>query len=158
MQNITAQQSHCDTCFALTAWYLVGSPGVLPQLDTEAFLWAKKAANTVLTKAMYAISYLYEVGIGTQPSMQEWVCAMFSFFFFWHSVWPVWASAIQWYKWVADLGDKHAIRHLKMSQHGPLPVLRCNVFTLLLKFSQFTNRTWTRCINQWCSEWQVWGL
>ena len=35
---------------------------------------------------------------------------------------------------------------------------KCNVFTLLLKFSQFTNRTGTRYINQWCSEWQVWGL
>ena len=34
----------------------------------------------------------------------------------------------------------------------------CKVFTLLLKFSQFTNRTWIRYINQWCSEWQVWGL
>ena len=34
----------------------------------------------------------------------------------------------------------------------------CNSFTLLLSFSQFTNRTVTRYINQWHSEWQVWGL
>ena len=34
----------------------------------------------------------------------------------------------------------------------------CNSFTLLLDFSQFTNRTGTRYIDQWCSEWQVWGL
>jgi TPR repeat protein len=41
-----------DACFALTAWYLVGSPGVLPQSDTEAFLWAKKDADAGLAKAM----------------------------------------------------------------------------------------------------------
>ena len=37
-------------------------------------------------------------------------------------------------------------------------VYACKVFTLLLRFSQFNNRTWTRYINQWCFEWQVWGL
>lgn len=70
-QNIAAQQNHRDACFALTAWYLVGSPGVLPQSDTEAFLWAKKAADAGLGKAMYAVGYFLEVGIGTPPSMNE---------------------------------------------------------------------------------------
>jgi hypothetical protein len=71
LQNIAAQQNHRDACFALTAWYLVGSPGVLPQSDTEAFLWAKKAADAGLAKAMYAVGYFLEVGIGTAPSMSE---------------------------------------------------------------------------------------
>jgi TPR repeat protein len=44
---------------------------VLPQSDTEAYLWAKKAAEAGLAKAMYAVGYFYEVGIGTQPNMQE---------------------------------------------------------------------------------------
>ena len=56
-KNIAAQQNHRDSCFALTAWYLVGSPGVLPQSDTEAFLWSKKAADGALAKAMYAVGY-----------------------------------------------------------------------------------------------------
>jgi hypothetical protein len=30
-----AQQKHRDACFALTAWYLVGSPGILPQPDVR---------------------------------------------------------------------------------------------------------------------------
>ena len=60
-QNIAAQQDHRDGCFALTAWYLVGSPGVLPQSDTEAFLWAKKAAELGLAKAQYAVGYFTEV-------------------------------------------------------------------------------------------------
>lgn len=78
-QNIAAQQSHRDACFALTAWYLVGSPGVLPQSDTEAFLWAQKAAEAGLTKAMYAVGYFLEVGIGTSPSMSEYVMISFHF-------------------------------------------------------------------------------
>jgi TPR repeat protein len=71
MQNIAAQQNHRDACFALTAWYLVGSPGVLPQSDTEAFLWAKRAADAGLAKAMYAVGYFYEVAIGTPPNQHQ---------------------------------------------------------------------------------------
>jgi TPR repeat protein len=70
-KNIAAQQDHRDACFALTSWYLVGSPGVLPQSDTEAFLWAKKAAEAGLVKAMYAVGYFLEVGIGTQVNLSE---------------------------------------------------------------------------------------
>lgn len=70
-QNIAAQQNHRDACFALTSWYLVGSPGVLPQSDTEAYLWAKRAAEAGLVKAMYAVGYFLEVGIGTSPDMKE---------------------------------------------------------------------------------------
>ena len=66
--NIAAQQNHADACFALTAWYLVGSPGVIPQSDAEAFLWAKRAADAGLAKAMYAVGYFYEVAIGTPPN------------------------------------------------------------------------------------------
>ena len=72
-QNIAAQQNHRDACFALTAWYLVGSPGVLPQSDTEAFLWAQKAAEGGLVKAMYAVGYFTEVGIGINPDLPECV-------------------------------------------------------------------------------------
>ena len=59
--DIAAQQNHREACFALTAWYLVGSPGVLPQSDTEAYLWAKKAAEMGLAKAEYAVGYFTEV-------------------------------------------------------------------------------------------------
>ncbi|KZT68649.1 HCP-like protein [Daedalea quercina L-15889] len=95
--NIAAQQNHRDACFALTAWYLVGSPGVLPQSDTEAFLWAKKAAEAGLVKAMYAVGYFLEVGIGTEPNIAE---------------------ATTWYKKAAEQGDKRAIARLK--GHGPI--------------------------------------
>jgi uncharacterized protein len=77
LQNIAAQQGHRDACFALTAWYLVGSPGVLPQSDTEAFLWGKKAADAGLVKAMYAVGYFLEVGIGAEPNLQECASCVF---------------------------------------------------------------------------------
>lgn len=92
--NIAAQQNHRDACFALTAWYLVGSPGVLPQSDTEAYLWAKKAAEAGLAKAMYAVGYFLEVGIGTPADMPQ---------------------ALSWYKKAADQGDKRAAQRLKGS-------------------------------------------
>ncbi|EPQ50070.1 HCP-like protein [Gloeophyllum trabeum ATCC 11539] len=97
--NIAAQQNHRDACFALTAWYLVGSPGVLPQSDTEAFLWAKKAAEGGLAKAMYAVGYFLEVGIGTPPDLQE---------------------ATMWYKKAAELGDRRAIQRLRGDPNTPL--------------------------------------
>ncbi|KAG1843661.1 HCP-like protein [Suillus subluteus] len=53
--NIAVQQNHRDACFALTAWYLVGSP-------------ACKAVDAGLAKAMYAVGYL---GIGTPPDVSE---------------------------------------------------------------------------------------
>jgi len=98
--NIAAQQNHRDACFALTAWYLVGSPGVLPQSDTEAYLWAKKAAQQGLAKAQYAIGYFTEVGIGSQQSPLE---------------------AIQWYKKAAEGGDKRALQRLRNNAPTALP-------------------------------------
>ncbi|KAG8923449.1 hypothetical protein FRC03_003603 [Tulasnella sp. 419] len=99
--NIAAQQDHRDACFALTAWYLVGSPGVLPQSDTEAYLWAKKAAEQGLAKAMYAVGYFTEVGIGTNQSLSE---------------------ATHWYKKAAEAGDKRAAQRLRSNgASGPLP-------------------------------------
>jgi len=59
--DIAAQQNHPAACFALTAWYLVGSPGILPQSDTEAYLWAKKSAEMGFPKAEYACGYFTEV-------------------------------------------------------------------------------------------------
>ncbi|CDS00380.1 hypothetical protein [Sporisorium scitamineum] len=87
MYNIAAQQNHKEACFALTAWYLVGAPGILPQSDTEAYLWAKKAAEQGLAKAEYAVGYFTEMGIGTVKDLAE---------------------ARAWYKRAADHGDKRA--------------------------------------------------
>ncbi|WVO13838.1 hypothetical protein L204_101461 [Cryptococcus depauperatus] len=90
--NIAAQQDHKDACFALTAWYLVGSPGVLPQSDTEAYLWAKKAAEMGLAKAQYAVGYFSETGVGTETDPQ---------------------TALKWYRQAAQGGDQRATKRLQ---------------------------------------------
>lgn len=97
MYNIAAQQNHREACFALTAWYLVGAPGILPQSDTEAYLWAKKAAEQGLAKAEYAVGYFTESGIGTVRDMAE---------------------AKAWYSRAADHGEKRAQQRV-LSMGGP---------------------------------------
>ncbi|GAA5880510.1 hypothetical protein JCM16303_005410 [Sporobolomyces ruberrimus] len=97
--NIAAQQNHPAACFALTAWYLVGSPGILPQSDTEAYLWAKKSAEMGFPKAEYACGYFTESGIGTYPDARE---------------------ALEWFRKAASHGDKRALDRLR-SAGQPLP-------------------------------------
>lgn len=90
--TIAAEKGNKDACFALTAWYLVGSPGVLPQSDENAYIWAKRAADMGLPKAEYAVGYFSEVGIGCQKDT---------------------AQAVEWYKKAAKNGDKRAIQKLQ---------------------------------------------
>ncbi|KAF4537629.1 Sel1-like protein [Lasiodiplodia theobromae] len=67
-----AQEEH-QSELALSGWYLTGSPGILEQSDTEAYLWARKAAcaDPPLPKAMFAMGYYTEVGIGCPRSLEE---------------------------------------------------------------------------------------
>lgn len=65
-----AQQEHHSE-LALSGWYLTGAEGILEHNDTEAFLWARKAAGSGLPKALFALGYYTEVGIGCQRSLEE---------------------------------------------------------------------------------------
>lgn len=102
MYNIAAQQNHKEACFALTAWYLVGAPGILPQSDTEAYLWAKKAAEQGLAKAEYAVGYFTEMGIGTVKDLRE---------------------AKAWFTKAAEHGDKRANQRLTALGARPVQTL-----------------------------------
>ncbi|KAI8365279.1 uncharacterized protein BYT42DRAFT_589431 [Radiomyces spectabilis] len=90
--TLAAQQGHREACFALTAWYLVGSPGILPQSDAEAYIWARRAAEKELPKAEYAIGYFTEVGIGCIKDSE---------------------AAMHWYHQAAAHGDQRAIQRLQ---------------------------------------------
>jgi hypothetical protein len=81
-------------------------------------LWAKKAADAGLAKAMYAIGYFLEVGIGTPPNMSEcvWICYPFLDTFAQFIV----SSAISFYKRAAEIGDKRAIQRLKGPASAPV--------------------------------------
>ncbi|KAK8166443.1 hypothetical protein IWX90DRAFT_213439 [Phyllosticta citrichinensis] len=68
-----AAQGEHQAELALSGWYLTGSQGILDQSDTEAYLWARKAAcaDPPLPKAMFAMGYFTEVGIGCPRSLDE---------------------------------------------------------------------------------------
>ncbi len=76
---------------ALSGWYLTGSEGVLKQSDSEAYLWARRAASKGIPKAEYAVGYYSEVGIGVEANVEE---------------------AKRWYMRAAAQGNKRAMQRL----------------------------------------------
>jgi TPR repeat protein len=86
-----AEQGDPEAELALSGWYLTGSEGVLKQSDTEAYLWARKAADKGLAKAEYAVGYYSEVGIGVKQDLEE---------------------ARRWYLRAAAQGNKRAMQRL----------------------------------------------
>ncbi|KAI8971736.1 hypothetical protein BDF20DRAFT_886117 [Mycotypha africana] len=66
-----AEQSDSEAELALSCWYLTGAEGVLAQNYTEAYLWARKAADRGYAKAEYAVGHYTEYGVGTKPNLEE---------------------------------------------------------------------------------------
>ncbi|EMC94518.1 hypothetical protein BAUCODRAFT_35738 [Baudoinia panamericana UAMH 10762] len=68
-----AAQGEHQAELALSGWYLTGAEGILQPSDTEAYLWARKAAQSEppLAKAMFAMGYFSEVGIGCPANVEE---------------------------------------------------------------------------------------
>lgn len=68
-----ASQGEHQAELALSGWYLTGAEGILEHSDTEAYLWARKAAMSEppLAKAMFAMGYFTENGIGCPASFEE---------------------------------------------------------------------------------------
>lgn len=66
-----AAQGEHQSELALSGWYLTGAEGILQQSDTEAYLWARKAAMAGLAKAEYAMGYFTEVGIGVPANLED---------------------------------------------------------------------------------------
>ena len=65
-----AEKGDAEAELALSGWYLTGSEGILKQSDSEAYLWARRAANKGLNKAEYAVGYYAEVGIGIKQDIE----------------------------------------------------------------------------------------
>ncbi|TKA78468.1 hypothetical protein B0A55_04958 [Friedmanniomyces simplex] len=68
-----AAQGEHQAELALSGWYLTGAEGILAQSDTEAYLWARKAAQAEPPggKALFAMGYFSEMGIGCPASVEE---------------------------------------------------------------------------------------
>lgn len=93
-----AEKGHSEAELALSGWYLTGSDGVLKQSDSEAYLWARRAANKGLSKAEYAVGYYAEVGIGIKQDIE---------------------FAKRWYMRAAAQGNKRAMNRLtEMKRNG----------------------------------------
>ncbi|KAG6818577.1 hypothetical protein H0H93_003849, partial [Arthromyces matolae] len=86
-----AEKGDPEAELALSGWYLTGSEGVLKQSDSEAYLWARRAANKGLSKAEYAVGYYAEVGIGIKQDIE---------------------FAKRWYMRAAAQGNKRAMNRL----------------------------------------------
>ncbi|KAF9002044.1 hypothetical protein BDQ17DRAFT_1243842 [Cyathus striatus] len=86
-----AEKGDAEAELALSGWYLTGSEGVLKQSDSEAYLWARRAANKGLSKAEYAVGYYAEVGIGVKQDIE---------------------FAKRWYMRAAAQGNKRAMNRL----------------------------------------------
>ncbi|GAA5886417.1 hypothetical protein JCM6882_001631 [Rhodosporidiobolus microsporus] len=86
-----AERGDSGAELALSGWYLTGSEGVLKQSDSEAYLWARRAANKGLAKAEYAVGYYSEVAIGVKADLEE---------------------AKRWYMRAAAQGNKRAMQRL----------------------------------------------
>jgi len=103
-----AEKGHAESELALSGWYLTGSQDVLKQSDSEAYLWARRAANKGLSKAEYAVGYYSEVGIGVKADLDE---------------------AKMWYLRAAASGNRRAMQRLselkklgnKKGQQGARP-------------------------------------
>jgi TPR repeat protein len=76
-----AAQGEHQAELALSGWYLTGAEGMLEQSDMEAYLWARKAAQSEppLAKAMFAMGYFTEQGIGCPKSLEGRAACKFLF-------------------------------------------------------------------------------
>jgi TPR repeat protein len=84
-----AEQGHAPSQMALCAWYMIGVDNVLDKDESEAYEWAKRAAEQGLPKAQYTLGYFTEMGIGCRRDPLE---------------------ANVWYVRAADQGEERA-RH-----------------------------------------------
>ncbi|KAI5304219.1 hypothetical protein KEM56_006730 [Ascosphaera pollenicola] len=66
-----SQAGHGPAMMALSAWYMLGSEGLLERDYHEAYEWAKKAAETGYAKAAFAVGYFTETGIGCRRDPLE---------------------------------------------------------------------------------------
>lgn len=67
-----AQQGDADAELGLCGWYWTGADGAqLRQSDTEAFLYAERAASKGHRRAIFALGYFFEVGVGVPIDLRK---------------------------------------------------------------------------------------
>lgn len=66
-----AERGDTDAQLALASWYLTGAEGILEQSDSQAFLWANRAATNGNPRAAYVMGYMHANGIGVVRDLLE---------------------------------------------------------------------------------------
>lgn len=81
----------------LCAWYLLGAEPAFTKDETEAFQWARKAAQAGYAKAQFTLGYFYEHGKGCPINID---------------------SAWKWYERAANNNDTRAINKMNSKNSG----------------------------------------
>ncbi|KAJ3175549.1 hypothetical protein HK101_010632, partial [Irineochytrium annulatum] len=104
--SLAAENDHAEAMFELGGWYLTGASDpngsfTLPQSDVEARRWVSRAAEMQLPRAMFAMGYFIENGIGADPKDENAD----------HGPDP--DGALLWYRRAAADGDEKAKKRLE---------------------------------------------
>lgn len=65
-----AEQNDTDAQLGLAGWYWTGAPA-LRKNDSEAFMWAERAATGGNVRAQFCIGYFYEHGVGVRRDLEQ---------------------------------------------------------------------------------------
>ncbi|KAJ2876270.1 hypothetical protein GGH93_000927 [Coemansia aciculifera] len=68
--QLAAEQDHAEAQMSLSGWYVSGGEGVFIN-DQLAFDWGHRAAQQGFTRAIFAMGYYYEMGVGCEPDINQ---------------------------------------------------------------------------------------
>jgi TPR repeat protein len=89
---LAARQGEPEAEMAVSKWFLCGSDGLFEKNEDLAFVYAQRAAKDNIPTAMFAMGYLYEIGMGTSKNLE---------------------LAQDWYAKAAEAGNKDAAPRLE---------------------------------------------
>ncbi|PGH16106.1 hypothetical protein AJ80_05321 [Polytolypa hystricis UAMH7299] len=68
---LAARQGEPDAEMAISKWFLCGHEGLFEKNDEQAFNYARRAAQSGLATAEFALGYFYEIGIHVPVDIKE---------------------------------------------------------------------------------------
>ncbi|KAE8181676.1 hypothetical protein CF336_g8834, partial [Tilletia laevis] len=68
---LASQGGELEADLSLSKWFLCGADGFFPKKEDLAFVFVDKAARKGLASAEFALGYYYEVGVGTEKSVEN---------------------------------------------------------------------------------------
>ncbi|KAI8911446.1 hypothetical protein EDD86DRAFT_188911 [Gorgonomyces haynaldii] len=103
LYQVAASKGDAESKLALAGWYMTGVEGYIPKDEAKAFQLTKQASEQDLPHAMYALGFLYEKGVGVEPSRED---------------------ALKLYTKAAEKGEDRALKRLKELDPSASPQLQ----------------------------------